>query len=271
MMKRSLSMGLTSLVMLCSVSVASAQSAKAPKVLKPATASGMRATVAHYSEALLRAPFEADARARATCTRYLETAQRTLDAEGKAPCTLRLRALKARGMCAWLAGDDAGAAAMVDALVALRCAGSESGLVAGLDLVERWWRPALVRHFVAGQRTGAKARLARLKRLETVKGYEKATRSALGKDYPRRGGGLLVTAVPRGAPASRAGIRRGDVIISVAARPVRRVADIGAHLAGRTAERTSVLYYREGQRIEGAWPGSSASQIVGVSLPERLP
>ena len=245
--------------------------AQVGKGLNPATSSGVREVIAHYSEALLRSPFEVDARARATCTRYLETAQRTIDAEHAAPCGLRLRALKVRAMCSWLAGDDAAVAAVVNALVALRCGGSESGLVAGLDLVERWWRPELVHRFVAGQRTAAKARAGRLKRLDTLTRYADHTRQALGNDYPRRSGGLLVTGVPRGMPASRAGIRKGDVLISVAARPVRRVSDIAAHLAGRTSPRTSVLYYRDGQRIEGGWPGVSAGELSGASLPERLP
>jgi hypothetical protein len=246
-------------------------SAEAPKKFNPATATGARAAVAYYSEALLARPFEADPRARATCSRYLQTAIRTIDAEAGTPCGLRLRAQKAHAMCRWLAGDDAAALAAIDALATLQCGSAEGGLMAGLDLAERWWRPTLVHRYVAAQRKGAKARTARLERLAVVTRYVEDTRRALGKDYPRRGGGLLITDVPRGAPGSRAGLRRGDVIISLAARPVRRVSDINTHLTGRTSVQASVLYYRDGQRIEGAWPGSRASQLSGASLPERLP
>jgi len=259
-----------SMMVLTSMALAGVATAKAPK-LNAATSKGMREVVAHYSQTLLTAPFQTEPRARATCTRYLETAQRTLDSEEGAPCTLRLRALKVRAMCSWLAGDDASAAELVASVVALRCGRGDSGMAAGLDLVERWWRPKFIHRFVAAQRMGAKSRKGRLERLDAVKGYVEDTRKALGKDYPRRGGGLLITSVPRGSAASRAGLRKGDLIVSVAARPVRRTADIASHLSSRTAAHTSVLYYRDGQRVEGAWPGVTASQITGVSLPERLP
>ena len=77
--------------------------------------------------------------------------------------------------------------------------------------------------------------------------------------------------VPRGSGAARAGVRRGDVIISVNARPVKGLDGLDALLAKSTSAKSSVLYYRDGARIEGTWPGVSAGGLDGVPLPERLP
>ena len=70
--------------------------------LNPASASGARQAVLHYESRLVVPPFEAEPRARATCARYLDTALRTLDREGGAPCALQLKALRAKAMCLWL-------------------------------------------------------------------------------------------------------------------------------------------------------------------------
>jgi hypothetical protein len=239
--------------------------------MQPSTADGAREVIVHFASELLRPPLRVPQRARATCTRYLGTARTTVAREGARGCALHLRATKALAMCHWLAGRDAPAHKLVTELAKARCSDVQTGLHDAVWLSERWWRPEWVQGFVSGQRLDHPARARQMARLKEVQRAVEATRAALGRDYPRRGGGLLVSNIPLGMPAGRAGLRRGDVIISVAARPTRRLADIAKHLSGRTTALTSVFYYRNGRRIEGSWPGVRAGEIDVTSLPERLP
>jgi len=234
-----------------------------------ATAEGAREVIARYASALLEPAFLVESRAKATCVRYLATAKRTIDAEGAPSCKLQLRATKALAMCRWFEGRYGEARTLAKELALARCQGGKAGLADAVWLAVRWWRPELVRRLVAGQRDGHPARARQLARLEAVKDAAVATRAALGKDYPRAG--LLIRAIPHGAPAARTGMRPGDVLVSVAARPVRRPADVAKHLADRATAYTSILYYRDGQRIEASWPGTSAGKFDGMALPERLP
>ena len=259
-------------VTLCATLLLSvAPAAASPTTLNPATKVGAREAVAHYAERLLRPPFEADARARATCGRYLETAARTLKVEPALPCALRSRLLETQAMCAWLSGDEPALEEHAAALVTQRCSGRESGLDGLIGLTKRWWRPEVAQAYIAAQRTEARGRKERVAALEEIATYVGQVKDALGKDYPRRSGGLLVLKVPRGAGAARAGLRRGDVIISIAARPVRGMSDVRRHLSGAKRATSSVLFYRDGQRIEGSWPGKSKLMLQGAPLPERLP
>ena len=199
--------------------------------------------------------------------RYLPTAGRTIAAQGDAACALRLRAMKAMAMCHWVHGEDAPAEALVRELATARCEDGAGGLRDAVWLAARWWRPALVQRLVNRLGEGHPLRRDASRRLLKAKGLAASTRAALGQ-VNRRTGGLVVTGLERGAYGGRSGLRKGDVIVSVGAKPVRRAVDLKAHLSGAS---TSFLYYRDGQRIEASWAGTGVDGIDVEPLIERLP
>jgi serine protease Do len=66
-------------------------------------------------------------------------------------------------------------------------------------------------------------------------------------------GGALVTGVDRGAPAARAGLKPGDVIVEVGSQPVRTLEDLLTLLRqSRPGAEIKVTYVRGGQRQEAS-------------------
>jgi putative serine protease PepD len=91
--------------------------------------------------------------------------------------------------------------------------------------------------------TTAKRELGELERGGTVQ------HAFLGVGTVPGNGGVLVKQVQRGSPAAKAGLRSGDLIVSLAGRPVRDPAAlataVGAHQPGQTV---TVDYLRHGAR-----------------------
>jgi S1-C subfamily serine protease len=86
-----------------------------------------------------------------------------------------------------------------------------------------------------------------LPRLERGQAIERAYLGVSTGDAP--GGGAQVSSVAAGGPAARGGLRRGDVIVRVAERPVAASDDLSAIVAAREpGERVPVLVERGGDR-----------------------
>jgi S1-C subfamily serine protease len=75
---------------------------------------------------------------------------------------------------------------------------------------------------------------------------------------PDRGSGALVEDAVDDAPAAGAGLRRGDVIVSVAGRPVRGPAGLAAVIEDQRPRRRVRIEYRRGSETR------SASVVLGV-------
>jgi len=75
----------------------------------------------------------------------------------------------------------------------------------------------------------------------------------------------LVGVVDADSPATRAGLRTGDLIISVDGQPVRNWSDVQHHL-GRFARRTSLVYFR-GTEV----PGAPQIQLLGAGFADLVP
>jgi S1-C subfamily serine protease len=75
---------------------------------------------------------------------------------------------------------------------------------------------------------------------------------------PERGSGALVVEAVDGAPAARAGLRNGDVIVSVAGRRVRDPAGVAAAIEDQRPRRRVRIEYRRGSETR------SASVVLGV-------
>jgi serine protease Do len=75
-------------------------------------------------------------------------------------------------------------------------------------------------------------------------------------------GGVLVREVRAGAPAEKAGLKAGDVIVKVDGEPVHSVADLRAELRERRGEKSVTLVILR--------KGSEMSLQVGIELPGQL-
>lgn len=75
----------------------------------------------------------------------------------------------------------------------------------------------------------------------------------------------LVGVIDGQSPAARAGLRTGDLIISVDGQPVRNWSDVQHHL-GRLARRTSIVYFR-GTEV----PGVPQIQLLSASFADLVP
>jgi S1-C subfamily serine protease len=75
---------------------------------------------------------------------------------------------------------------------------------------------------------------------------------------PERGSGALVRKAVEGAPAASAGLRKGDVIVSVAGRPVNGPASLAAAIEDQRPRRRVRIEYRRGSDTR------SASVVLGV-------
>lgn len=92
-----------------------------------------------------------------------------------------------------------------------------------------------------------RSRLARL--VERMRGQISRPRlGALVKEMP--GKGLLVGGVREGSPAAQAGLRPGDLIVTVDRVPVRTIPDL-QHVIGerRPGESARLEIYRDGQPL----------------------
>ena len=75
----------------------------------------------------------------------------------------------------------------------------------------------------------------------------------------------LVGVIDGDAPATRAGLHTGDLIISVDGQPVRNWSDVQHHI-GRFARRTSLVYFR-GTEV----PGVPQIQLLGAGFADLVP
>jgi regulator of sigma E protease len=75
----------------------------------------------------------------------------------------------------------------------------------------------------------------------------------------------LVGVIDGGSPAARAGLRTGDLIISVDGQPVRNWSDVQRHV-GRFARRTSLVYFR-GTEV----PGVPQIQLLAAGFADLVP
>ncbi|MDB4958867.1 MAG: rane-associated zinc metalloprotease [Myxococcales bacterium] len=75
----------------------------------------------------------------------------------------------------------------------------------------------------------------------------------------------LVGVIDEQSPAARAGLRTGDLIISVDGQPVHNWSDVQHHL-GRFARRTSLVYFR-GSEV----PGVPQIQLLGAGFADLVP
>ena len=75
----------------------------------------------------------------------------------------------------------------------------------------------------------------------------------------------IVGVIDDESPAARAGMRTGDLIISVDGQPVRNWSDVQHHL-GRFARRTSLVYFR-GTEI----PGVPQIQLLRAGFADLVP
>ncbi len=238
---------------------------------RAATPQGAATVIDTLHDKLLAPRGQVRAVARALCRRYLDTAREHLAPD--ADCALRARALEADAMCRWLAAEDGLAQAGVQALTVHRCA-TVNGLDRALALAVRWARPDLVRAWVEQQVAGLEGRGVTGPQLDQARERQAAVaratwqREAVGAAFGAETlrPGLLVTAVRKGSPAGRAGLRRGDVLLTVGARPVTTVTTIAGALPADRA--VAIAFLRAGQRKAGMWSGP-AEGLEAVGVPER--
>lgn len=86
----------------------------------------------------------------------------------------------------------------------------------------------------------------------------------------------VVGSVAEGSPASAAGLRAGDRIVSVDGRPVARWEDLAERFAGKAGARVSVVWLRDGERrereltpelssVQNAYGQQTERAIIGVT------
>lgn len=245
------------------------------------TEAGAAEIVALLHPGLLAPPDGVDGAARELCGRFLPKAAARIDQAGAKRLAERLDAWEALAMCRWLAGDDTGAAAAIGELVRV-CRGDDcsAALERAVRLAERWlWAgPAL--KVVEGQLSALSqgalradhgtlmTRLSILRdRLRAAADQAAQVRHAGGGEPPARG--LLVVAVSSGSAAAQAGVRAGDVLLSVKAYPVW--SDAGLARAVARMDQGDVVWMRAGRKGAGLWRGEGASGLRVVPVPERLP
>lgn len=230
--------------------------------MEPASAEGAAEVTDLLRRRLVVAPAEVDAEARAVCERYMNVAVEALSRGEGDSCAERVAGRETRAMCRWLNGDDEGARSDVEALVGLDCDEGPDGAERAASLAERWlWAEPLRRVLRASSERSASPVSEELERASERR---RDVERAFGDHELQEG--LLVVARPSG-PAASAGLRPGDVVVSVEAQPVASRARLDEELAGD--EGRAFLYYREGERREGTWRGGPD----GVELqpvPERL-
>ena len=98
--------------------------------------------------------------------------------------------------------------------------------------------------FRFGGRGETSARLPRSRPSESVSGSEQAP--LLGVTGYGRGDGFLVTSVRGLSPAAEAGIKAGDVVMTIDGQPVHSAHDIEAAIAANQTGMVRVLYFKSG-------------------------
>lgn len=78
-----------------------------------------------------------------------------------------------------------------------------------------------------------------------IQGLDEDLAASLGLDRPR---GALVSSVQPGSPAEKAGIRRGDVVLSFDGQPIEKVGQLSRAVAAVEAgQRSEIVVWRDGQ------------------------
>jgi hypothetical protein len=236
--------------------------------LKPATLAGAKRVVTLFHDNLLQAPFQVETKYRTACGRFVPVAtQRLLDAPDR-HCVDCIRALEASAMCAWFNEENGTLLRSLERLVTRRCPkeGVE-GLERALRLAERWLWPAAVGSYIDAQQSDQAAVEMRKERLKNLNVRYRAVLKAFGPTKTIKGGGLLVTHVAPDVPAARTGLRKGDVIVNVNARPMQGQEELTRLLGEGKA--VPFMFMRAGIRHENTWFGG-VQGLSALPLPERV-
>ncbi|MEC9071057.1 MAG: PDZ domain-containing protein, partial [Myxococcota bacterium] len=224
------------------------------KAMGPFTKEGAGRVVARMHQGLVKPPGEVEADARTICGRFLSRVVPKVVADPESPCGLKLDALEALAMCQYLAGAMSDARrTVVERLALTRCetpGQRGDGFSRAVALGERWLWADLVRPLLLARSGGAGSPgvvandLTRRLRVGALKAFG---------DRPVRGG-AVVAVVKTGSAAAGAGLRVGDVILTLGAKPVSSMKAMVAAL-GKSRKGTHLVYLRDGKRKEGVLRG----------------
>jgi hypothetical protein len=242
----------------------------------PASAEGARQVIALFHAELLRPAEDVSAEARGLCSRFLPTAIGGMSRGHVATCALQADAHEAHATCHWLAGRTKEArATLTGELALLDCpAQGVDGVDRASRLASDWLWPEAMEPIVRKQKTsltsrGGNARAQKaadrnLALLTEARRRRRAATTAFGKGVPK---GLLVLSTKPGSPASRAGLRKDDVLTLAGATPIAGTGQLRSAL--RKQNPSAITVYRRGKAVQLVWRGAFDG-LEALPLPERL-